>query len=113
MACKTMNEAVVEGMGGMWDRCASDGRHPEFETGAEEAVIAWSAPAPYHPAAVEFINHSLNDVFGFAPDGTPLKWNFQHIDSRAGVWNAQSAVVKRHRRNDKPKLPDEYYNISS
>ena len=38
-------------MGGMWDKCASDARHPKFETGAEEAVIAWSAPHAWHPEA--------------------------------------------------------------
>ena len=62
---KSMYEEVIEGMGGMWDRCATDGRHPGFETGAEEAVIAWNAPQPYHPAADDYVIHVLNDVFGF------------------------------------------------
>ena len=55
MATKAMCEAVVEGMGGMWDRCSPDERHQSFETGALEAVIAWSAPPCYHPTATPFI----------------------------------------------------------
>ena len=61
MATKSMCEAVVEGMGGMWDR--SD-RHGDFRTATLEAVVAWSAPPPYHPAAVPFINRSLAHLFG-------------------------------------------------
>ena len=53
MACKSMCEAVVEGMGGVWDR--SD-RQGNWVTATLEAVIAWNTPKPYHPAAVTFIN---------------------------------------------------------
>ena len=63
-------------MGGMWDKSASDERHPKFETGAEEAVIAWSAPHAWHPEAKEFVNSALNHCFkGEA-------WNFTHTDAR-------------------------------
>ena len=41
-SAKTMCEAVVEGMGGVWDASAEPRRHPNFETGVEEAIIAWS-----------------------------------------------------------------------
>ena len=50
MACKTCCEAVVEGMGSVWGKVAEGQRHPGFETGAEEAVIAYSAP---HCGSVE------------------------------------------------------------
>ena len=53
-ALKAPPESVVESMGGMWDRCAADDRHPKFATGAEEAVIAWSAPQVWHPEAKGF-----------------------------------------------------------
>lgn len=53
MACKSMCEAVVEGMGGVWDRCDRQGN---WVTATLEAVVAWNTPKPYHPAAVAFIN---------------------------------------------------------
>ena len=37
MATKTMCEAVVEGMGSVWDQCTDPHRHPRFEMGAKEA----------------------------------------------------------------------------
>ena len=46
MATKTLCEAVVEGMGSVWEKCALAERHPDFKTSVEEAVIAWSAPQP-------------------------------------------------------------------
>ena len=52
MACKSMCEAVVEGMGGVWDRCDRQGN---WVTATLEAVVAWNTPKPYHPAAVAFI----------------------------------------------------------
>ena len=45
MATKSMCEAVVEGMGGVWDRCDRQGN---WVTATEEAVIARNAPQPYH-----------------------------------------------------------------
>ena len=45
------NEAVIEGMGSVWDASSQPSRHPYFETGVEEAVIAWSAPQPWHAEA--------------------------------------------------------------
>ena len=63
-ALKTMNEAVVEGMGSMWDASADAVRHPTFQESLEEAVIAWSAPQPFHPEAVPFVNRSLTHLYG-------------------------------------------------
>ena len=56
-----MCEAVVEGMGGVWDRCDRQGN---WVTATEEAVIAWNAPQPYHPVAVPFINRALENWGG-------------------------------------------------
>ena len=50
----------------------ADDRHPKFATGAEEAVIAWSAPHVWHPEAKVFINHALNDFFFRAGTETSL-----------------------------------------
>ena len=61
MATKSMCEAVVEGMGGVWDRCDRQGN---WVTATEEAVIAWNAPQPYHPVAVPFINRALENWGG-------------------------------------------------
>ena len=62
-ATKTMCEAVVEGMGGVWDRSASDRRHPSFQAGVQEAVIAWSAPQPWHREAEAFICRALSELY--------------------------------------------------
>ena len=35
-ATKSMCEAVVEGMGGCWDKSSHDDRHPSFESGDEQ-----------------------------------------------------------------------------
>ena len=63
MATKSMCEAVVEGMGGVWDRCDRQGN---WVTATLEAVVAWNTPKPYHPAAVAFINRSLDHWAGKA-----------------------------------------------
>ena len=76
MATKTMNEAVVEGMGSVWDAAADVKRHPSFDTGVQEAVIAWSAQQPWHPEAKPFLNKSLNLLFKGG------QWNFFHRDVR-------------------------------
>ena len=40
-------EAVLEGMGSVWDKAADVRRHPVFAESAKEAVIAWGAPQAY------------------------------------------------------------------
>ena len=113
-ACKTMCEAVIEGMGGVWDKCAKPERHLSFEESAREAVLAWSAPQPWHPEAVPFINHSLNEVFGFYSDGhmkgKPKPWNFTHVDQRTSRLTATPGQVIARLRNDRPRLPSAAYN---
>ena len=109
-ATKTMCEAVVEGMGSVWDKCASPERHPRFEASVEEAVIAWSAPQPWHREAEVFINHALNDHFGA---GKP--WNFSHSDQRVErmkAWQGGSKVI-HHLHNSHPsRLPVAYYDTA-
>ena len=62
MATKTACEAVVEGMGSVWDQCTDPHRHPRFETGQQEAVIAWNAPAAHLPEADPFLRRALRRV---------------------------------------------------
>ena len=97
-ALKSMNESVVEGMGGVWDRSSPDARHCSFERSQEEAVVAWNGPWPYHQEAVPFINRSLTHMFGTS------HWSshFSHLDdrvTRTPAW-AQSGgkVVGRHKQ---------------
>lgn len=112
MACKTCCEAVVEGMGGMWDRCSTAARGPiGFETGIEEAVICWSGPRSYHPQAIPFVNRVLNRYF----KGGPEKWNFTHADRReerapqwAGGGRSAGKVVDRLKKT-RPRLPASAY----
>ena len=104
MATKTMCEAVVEGMGSVWDQCTDPHRHPHFEMGAKEAVIAWTAPAAYKAEAGPFVERALNRHFNGKP------WNFTHTDMnlRQKAWSGGSQVVDRHRR-DPLRLPSKVY----
>ena len=78
-ATKSMCEAVIEGMGSVWAKSASPERHPDFMNGSEEAVLAWSAPQPWHPHATVFINHALHDLFG-----SDLRSHFRHVNKQVG-----------------------------
>ena len=106
-ATKFPPESVVESMGGMWDKCASDERHPSFTTGGQEAVIAWSAPQAWHPEWTVFVNHALNEHFG---PGKP--WNFTHVDERfhrSRAWTGGSQVIHRLHNSYKSRLPAALY----
>ena len=108
MATKTMCEAVVEGMGGVWDASAEPRRHPNFETGVMEAVIAWSAPQPWHAAAVPFINAALVHRFKDSKDG---RFNFTHVNERTAQlpsWKHGSQVLDRLHKTT-PRLPSNLY----
>eukprot|EP00310_Coccolithus_braarudii_P018015 CAMPEP_0183334074 /NCGR_PEP_ID=MMETSP0164_2-20130417/2787_1 /TAXON_ID=221442 /ORGANISM="Coccolithus pelagicus ssp braarudi, Strain PLY182g" /LENGTH=436 /DNA_ID=CAMNT_0025503143 /DNA_START=118 /DNA_END=1428 /DNA_ORIENTATION=- len=106
MACKTANEAVVEGMGSVWDDSASPKRHLNFETGVKEAVICYNGPPPHRPEAKLFLHKSLNTYF----EGGPDKWNFAHEDKRFRgiVWAGGSKVIDRQLKV-KPRLPNACY----
>ena len=109
-ALKTMNESVVEGMGGVWDRSSPDARHCSFEASAKEAVVAWTAPWPYHPSALPFINHALNHLFGTKDWAS----HFMHINQRvdqANPWTMSGGkVVGRTQREGKGKLLASMYD---
>ena len=106
MACKTSNEAVVEGMGSEWDMCTSATRHLAFETGTKEAVVCYNGPPPHRPEAKPFLRRALNTYF----EGGPEKWNFEHEDKRFRgiVWAGGSKVIDRLSKV-KPRLPSASY----
>ena len=106
-ATKTMCEAVVEGMGGCWDRSSAADRHPSFETGIEEAVIAWSAPQPFHPEAKSFITKSLRNLYG-----EDYASHFHHTDSRFSripTWAGGAGKSVAKHMATKPRLPSAFY----
>ena len=112
MASKTMCEAVVEGMGAMWDLCSSDNRHLSLQSAAEEALIAWSAPHPWHPEAVTFINHAINHMVGKDSKGKQKTWNFTHNDTwhKGSSSQARSQVVERLKQ-EPLRLPSSMYDV--
>ena len=94
-------------MGGVWDRCDRQGN---WTTAIEEAVIAWNAPKPYHPAAVAFINHSLDHWAGGED-----KWTqrFTHHDKHHIERDlAKGKVIERHKK-EVQRLPSSYYDVSA
>ena len=107
MASKSMCEAVVEGMGGIWDRCATDRRNVGFETGVVESVLAWNAPPPYHPSADAFIARSLEHLFGGAG-----KWKkaFTHNDNHHIERAMGTGVVETRKvKGAKTRIPAEWF----
>jgi hypothetical protein len=112
MATKTLCEAVVEGMGGMWSACSTDVRHLSMLAAAQEAVVCWSAPPPWHPAAVPFVNHSLDRMVGKDKSGKQKEWNFTHKgDDRhhgqLGIVSTSKVVGRLKQVN--PRLPAALY----
>ena len=102
-----MCEAVVEGMGGIWDRCATDRRNVGFETGVVESVLAWNAPPPYHPSADAFIARSLEHLFGGAG-----KWKkaFTHNDNHHIERAMGTGLVEMRKvKGAKMRIPAEWF----
>ena len=65
-----------------------------------------------------FINHALNDMFGFDAAGHPKPHHFKssdHSHNAGSVANmlAGSKVINRHKRDDQPRLPDAFYDLST
>ena len=64
-------------------------------------------PMPY------FVTHVLNDVFGFDQQ----LWNLTHKDAaqdhHIGRALGRSLVINRHKREDQPQFPSQYYNTST
>ena len=105
-ATKTSCEAVVEGMGSVWDESATERRHVGFESGVHDAVVAYSAPAPHLPEADQFITRALNTYF----EGGPDKWNFKNEDARFRnvVFSGGSKVIAKLGKA-KSRLPAAFY----
>jgi hypothetical protein len=90
-ALKGSPEAVVEGMGGVWDRCAEPGRHLSFEAGVQEAVVCWNAPRPYDEGCDAFLDRALSLYFnGACP-------HFTHSETSAAVVTKSKVVQKIQR----------------
>jgi hypothetical protein len=105
MATKSMCEVVVEGMGSTWDLCAKPNRHLSLKAAAEEAMICWSAPPPWHPSADVFINHAINHMVGKDADGKQKPWNFLHKGEAAGA-----SLVTERLKKQPVRLPDAFYD---
>ena len=95
------------GFGEPWDR---SNRHGDWKSAIEEAVVSWNSPQPYHPAAIPFINHSLNHLFG--GEG---KWHdkFTHRDNTHIERRVGSGVVMARHKKDPQRLPDSFYDSSA
>ena len=70
----------------------------------------WNSPQPYHPAAIPFINHSLNHLF--KGEG---KWHdkFTHQDNTHIERRVGSGVVMARHKKDPQRLPDSFYDTSA
>ena len=104
-ATKTMCEVVVEGMGSVWDASSGARRHQLFHVSVKEAVIAWTAPQPYHDVAEPFLTAALNRHFNGKP------WNFVHTDMRLRQkhFDGGSKVIASHRK-DPLRMPSIFYS---
>lgn len=104
-ALKGVPEAVVEGMGSVWDRCATPGRHLNFEAGAQEAVVCWNAPSPFGTCA-HYLDHALNLHFG----GSKSLRFTRSSGSIAKRAEQSKALQKVKSRADGAKMPDRVWS---
>jgi hypothetical protein len=99
-ALKGVPEAIIEGMGGVRDRCA----RPEcFEAGVQKAVVCWNAPKPYHADTNDFLERALSLRFKGAA------WHFTHTLAATTRRAEQSKVLQRLAKHES-KLPDSLDN---
>ena len=78
-------------------------------------MLLYSAPQPWHPEALPFINHSLNHYFGKDSEGKQKPWNFNHTGDRHHGQDrplGQSKVLSRMNR-ERPRLPTAMYDVSA
>ena len=106
MATKSMCEAVIEGMGGVWDRSSRQG---DWLSAIQEAVIAWNGPAAYHPAAVAFVNHSLTHWAG----GKDWHKRFTHHDAHHIERSLSKGVVMERHKREQQRLPSSFYDVTA
>jgi hypothetical protein len=97
-ALKGVPEAIVKGMGGVWDRCARPGRHISFEAGVQEAVVCWNAPKRHHADCNGFLYRALSLHFKGG------SWHFTHT-SAATMRRAEQSKVVQKLAKQQPKLP--------
>jgi hypothetical protein len=88
-ALKGVPEAIIEGMGGVRDRCARPERHISFEAGVQEAVVCWNAPKSYHADANDFLERALSLHFKDAA------WHFAHTSAATTLRAEQNKVLQR------------------
>ena len=82
-------------------------------TATLEAVVAWNTPKPYHPAAVAFINRSLDHWAGGAG-----AWHqrFTHHDQHHIERQMGSSTVidrKMKEARELTRLPASFYDVSA
>ena len=78
-----------------------------FNSGVEEAVIAWSAPQPFHQEATPFIAKALRGLFG-----EDYSTSFHHTDrrtSRIRAWAGGAGRSVAKHIATKPRLPSAFY----
>ena len=104
-ASKSCCEAVIEGMGSVWDEAARPGRHLSLEESSMESVVSWSAPQPYLPEVVPLATRANDHHFG-----KDKPWNVTHTDGqeRNKIFPSGSKVLQKH-RSDKLRLPSAMY----
>ena len=90
-ALKSMNEAVVEGMGCIVDKHAAPERHLSMETYSKEAMIHYNAPLVHE--AESFLVNSLDVMF---EKNVKKAWHFVARDSKYAV-HGTSEVIKRQK----------------
>ena len=105
-ATKSMCEAVLEGMGSVWDEAAEEKRGSSFDYSQKEAMIAYNGPAAYTPEAKPFVARALNHHF------KGKDWNFVHRDPRQRQlqFTAGSKTLER-KRTEKTRLPAAMYDV--
>ena len=74
-------------------------------------MLPYSAPQPWHPEAVPFINHSLNHMAGKNDKGKQKEWNFTHKDKER-MTAGKSSVVTKRLQGTRPRLPAAMYDVS-
>ena len=103
-----MCEAVLEGMGSVWDLAADAKRGSNFLYSQKEAMIAYNGPPAYTPEAKPFVARALNHHF------KGKNWNFVHLDPRQRhVQYAAGSKTLERKRTEKTRLPAAMYDVQA
>ena len=79
-----------------------------MHAGIEEAVIAWSAPQPFHQEATPFVTKALWGLYG-----EDYSSHFHHTDqrlSRIRAWTGGAGKSVAKHMATKPRLPSAFYS---